>query len=226
MKNLILFFALIMLSCSDNKKENLYNIIDEILIDEIEMGAKDLDLKIVSLKKAKDDNTFTANDSIWVYKSEIKELEQKIKELKDYTYYTDKTIFELNGKFYFAPASRVNTFSNAYPDAIIKTGSFEEKKQIFNEDRLSRLKDYEKEISSLNLNIERLNLEPEKIIFNYYEVKLSIIYNPYEKVKVKKTYKYIISFGLDNRVFDYDDFYNRFDLTERMLLKNGYGRPD
>lgn len=226
MKNLILFFALIMLSCSDNKKENLYNIIDEILIDEIEMGAKDLDLKIVSLKKAKDYNTFTANDSIWVYKSEIKELEQKIKELKDYTYYTDKTIFELNGKFYFAPASRVNTFSNAYPNAIIKTGSFEEKKQIFNEDRLSRLMDYEKEISSLNLNIERLNLEPEKIIFNYYEVKLSIIYNPYEEVKVKKTYKYIISFGLDNRVFDYDDFYNHFDLTERMLLKNGYGRPD
>lgn len=226
MKNLILFFALITLSCSDNKKENLYNIIDEILIDEIEMGAKDLDLKIVSLKKAKDYNTFTANDSIWVYKSEIKELEQKIKELKDYTYYTDKTIFELNGKFYFAPASRVNTFSNAYPNAIIKTGSFEEKKQIFNEDRLSRLMDYEKEISSLNLNIERLNLEPEKIIFNYYEVKLSIIYNPYEEVKVKKTYKYIISFGLDNRVFDYDDFYNHFDLTERMLLKNGYGRPD
>ena len=226
MKNLILFFALIMLSCSDNKKENLYNIIDEILIEEIEMGAKDLDLKIVSLKKAKDYNTFTANDSIWVYKSEIKELEQKIKELKDYTYYTDKTIFELNGKFYFAPASRVNTFSNAYPNAMIKTGSFEEKKQIFNEDRLSRLMDYEKEISSLNLNIERLNLEPEKIIFNYYEVKLSIIYNPYEEVKVKKTYKYIISFGLDNRVFDYDDFYNHFDLTERMLLKNGYGRPD
>ena len=57
-------------------------------------------------------------------------------------------------------------------------------------------------------------------------MKLSIIYNPFEEVKVKKTYKYIISFGLDNRVFDYDEFSYWFDLTERMLLKNGYGRPD
>ena len=223
MKKLLFLFALILISCSDNKKENLYNIIDEILIDEIEMGAKDLDLEIISLKK---DNAFTANDSIWIYKSEIKELEQKIKERKDYTYYTDKNIFEVNGKFIIVTPSAVNAFLRKYPNATIKTGSFEEKKQFFNEHRLSKLMDYEKEISSLNLNIERLNLEPEKIIFNYYEVKLSIIYNPFDEVKVKKTYKYNVSFGLDNRVFDYDDFYNRFDLTERMLLKNGYGRPD
>ena len=223
MKKLLFLYALILISCSDNKKENLYNIIDEILIDEIEMGAKDLDLEIVSLKK---DNAFTANDSIWVYKSEIKELEQKIKERKDYTYYTDKNIFEVNGEFVIVTPSAVDAFLRKYPNAIIKTGSFEEKKQFFNEDRLSKLMDYEKEISSLNLNIERLNLEPEKIIFNYYEVKLSIIYNPFEEVKVKKTYKYNVSFGLDNRVFDYDEFYYWFDLTERMLLKNGYGRPD
>jgi len=223
MKKLLFLFALILISCSDNKKENLYNIIDEILIDEIEMGAKDLDLEIISLKK---DNAFTANDSIWVYKSEIKELEQKIKERKDYTYYTDKNIFEVNGKFIIVTPSAVNAFLRQYPNAIIKTGSFEEKKQFFNEDRLSKLMDYEKEISNLNLNIERLNLEPEKIIFNNYEVKLSIIYNPFEEVKVKKTYKYIISFGLDNQVFDYDEFPYWFDLTERILLKNGYGRPD
>ena len=43
MKKLLFLFAFILISCSDNKKENLYNIIDEILIDEIEMGAKDLD---------------------------------------------------------------------------------------------------------------------------------------------------------------------------------------
>ena len=68
MKNLILFFALIMLSCSDNNKSPIYDRMNNILIEEYEMSARDLDLKIISLDNV---GKYTAKDSISEYLANI-----------------------------------------------------------------------------------------------------------------------------------------------------------
>ena len=225
MKKLLFLFAFILISCSDNKKENLYNIIDEILIDEIEMGAKDLDLEIVSLKK---DNAFTANDSIEDYLKDFnrlkKDLEKINTELGSETLSEEKVIRKrYKRKRYYYVEIGIRDVAIENEEFAKALGYIPYQKEYYK----SIVQAIEKKISSLNLNIKRLNLEPEKIIFNNYEIKLSIIYNPFEEVKVKKTYKYIISFGLDNRVFDYDYFESIIqDFTSRILLKDCNDLPD
>lgn len=68
MKKLLFLFALTLVSCSDNKKSMIYDIMDNILIEEFEMSASDLDLEIISLENI---GIYTVKDSIEEYLSDI-----------------------------------------------------------------------------------------------------------------------------------------------------------
>ena len=91
MKKLILLLLFIpLVSCKDNKKEMLYDLINKMLIDEIEMSAKDLNLEILALNH---NSVITANDSIEYYLKQINKYDQDIIEVK-----YDQDIIEVDGR--------------------------------------------------------------------------------------------------------------------------------
>ena len=194
MKKLILLLLFIpLVSCKDNKKEMLYDLINNMLIDEIEMSAKDLDLEILALNH---NSVITANDSIEYYLKQINKYEQDIIEFK-----YEKDSIGVDGRK-FKVKENILYY---YVDEVIAVKKENEKKfkRLFPEAILLELQNFklrnqsiEKNISYLNQKIDRLKLEPEKIFGNNYEATISVITNP-KKGQIKKTHKYIFSFNKD-----------------------------
>ena len=188
MKNLILFFALIMLSCSDNNKSPIYDRMNNILIEEYEMSARDLDLKIISLDNV---GKYTAKDSISEYLANI-DLDISMKKHFE-KYILDKTEMDR-----FARKNEIE-----YDEGIAK---FE-----------STIAGIENDIKKDRRRIDSLNSNKEQIFGDSIILTISVIKNPFEG-KVKRTTRFNIILGnngldiLNYEEFDYM-FYNYFEET-------------
>lgn len=181
MKKLILFFALIMLSCSDNKKSMIYNIMNDILIENFEMSANDLDLKIISLDNI---GKYTAKDSINEYLADI-DLDISMKKHFE-KYILDKTHME-----WFARENELE-----YDEGIAKYKSF--------------IAGCENDIKKDRRRIDNLNSNKEQIFGDSIILTISVIKNPFEG-KVKRTTRFNLIFGNDGLdILNYEEFDNKF----------------
>ena len=188
MKKLMLFFVLIILSCSDNKKSMIYNIMNDILIENFEMSANDLDLKIISLDNV---GKYTAKDSISEYLADI-DLDISMKK------HFEKYILDKKHMEWFARENELE-----YDEGIAKYKSF--------------IAGYENDIKKDRRRIDNLNSNKEQIFGDSIILTISVIKNPFEG-KVKRTKRFNVILGnngfdiLNYEEFDYK-FYNYFEDT-------------
>ena len=188
MKKLMLFFVLIILSCSSNKKSMIYDIMNDILIENFEMSASDLDLKIISLDNV---GKYTAKDSINEYLADI---DRDISSKEN----LEKLILD---KRYMERFARKNEL--AYDEGIVKFKSL--------------ITGSENNIKKNRRRIDSLNSNNEQIFGDSIILTISVIKNPFEG-KVKRTKRFNVILGnngfdiLNYEEFDYE-FYYYFEDT-------------